>query len=115
MAAAFNVKEPLPVVSRVISTVAKSVLQNINGQNYEGAIVWFQIFDAFTPPSIGDVPLFNWEIPIDGGFNFDAPGPSPQAPTGQEFTLGISCGWSLSPASYDPATVGGTLWATGRN
>lgn len=121
MANDINVRQLTVAISGVISAVATSVLQNINGENWETddsdnpIESFFQIFNQPTAPAPGDVPWFSWRIPGGGTFNANLPGPSYQQLIGQAFPLGIAVGWSTTNDVFTPAADGGTWYATGRS
>ncbi len=111
----FNIKQVIAAVSGVLSAYGPAVLQNINGENWEGAVAYFQIFNSSSAPLSGAVPLFSWRIPAEGGFNCELPGPTAQALIGETFANGISVGWSTTDETFTAAATGGKWWATGEN
>lgn len=111
----FNVKQIVKAVSGVLTAVGPAVLQNINGENWEGAEAYFQVFNKIGVPIAGDVPLFAWRIPASGGFNMTFPPATPAAEFGQDFPTGISVGWSTTDETYTAAAIGGKWWATGQD
>lgn len=109
--AILNVKQMVPASAGVIAD-ARCSLYNINGENHTpGTVCYFQLFNKVTAPVNGDVPVFSWRVPADGGFNANMPGPTGDESPGEAFLTGCSVGWSTTQDEFTDDALG-TWYAT---